>query len=155
MFDNIGGKIKGVAKVVTWLGIIGSCLAGFVMLVEGVDGDEMLALYGILLAGLGSLFSWLGSLTLYGFGQLIENSDLLVEQGRLRQMNSGTSAAPATPAYTAPAYAAPVAPVQNNGANEATVLVGEYSNQCTRCGTWQSKNNLSCTTCGAVFTNRQ
>ena len=57
MFDNIGGKIKGVAKVVTWLGIIGSCLAGLVLLVQGLEYDEEIALYGILLAGLGSLFS--------------------------------------------------------------------------------------------------
>ena len=77
MFDNIGGKIKAVALVVTWLGIIVSVIVGFKMISIG----EELAFQGFLVMILGSLFSWLGSLTLYGFGQLIENTDILVRQG--------------------------------------------------------------------------
>lgn len=130
MFDNIGGKIKGVARVVTWLGIISSCLAGFVMLVEGLDTSEILAFYGILVAGVGSLFSWLGSLTLYGLGQLIENSDILVKQGQMRQPQ-----APAAPAYAAPAYGAPAqAP--------AYAAPAHY---CTTCGS--TKVDGICHTC--------
>ena len=30
----------------------------------------------------GALLSWLGSLTLYGFGQLIENTEILVRRSR-------------------------------------------------------------------------
>lgn len=71
MFDNIGGKIKGVAATVTWIGIVLSCVIGFVQM----SIHEKLVLSGLLTAALGSLFSWLGSLTLYGFGQLIENTD--------------------------------------------------------------------------------
>ena len=77
MFDNIGGKIKGVAAAVTWIGIIFSCITGLVMLCE-----EKTALAGFLIMIFGSLGSWLSSLTLYGFGQLIENSDILVAQGK-------------------------------------------------------------------------
>ena len=33
---------------------------------------------GLLTAVVGSLFSWIGSLALYGFGQLVENSDQCV-----------------------------------------------------------------------------
>ena len=50
MFDNIVGKIKAVAQVVTWLVIIASLLS---------------------------------SLALYGFGQLIENTDIIAGRSRI------------------------------------------------------------------------
>lgn len=76
MFDNIGSKIKTVAKVVCWIGIIASVIVGFIMLVQ----DEDTALAGILTMIFGSLGSWVGSFITYGFGQLVENSDILVKQ---------------------------------------------------------------------------
>lgn len=66
MFDNIGGKIKGLAKVLCWLGIIASIIVGAIMCT-----DEDAALFGILYILIGSLLSWIGSFLLYGFGELI------------------------------------------------------------------------------------
>ena len=71
MFDNIGSKIKELAKIVCWIGIAVSVIIGIALL--WTDG-----LAGILTAVFGSLFSWVGSFVLYGFGQLVENSDTLV-----------------------------------------------------------------------------
>ena len=68
MFDNIGGKIKAVAKVICWIGIIASIIIGFIMLVQ----DEDTAFAGLLTMVLGSLGSWIGSFITYGFGQLVE-----------------------------------------------------------------------------------
>lgn len=79
MFDNIGGKIKVLAQVVCWLGIIISVFLGLINFENG----------GIIVIILGSLFSWVGSFTLYGFGQLIENSDTLVELKK-KESNSGS-----------------------------------------------------------------
>lgn len=84
MFDNIGGKIKAVAKVVCWIGIIASIIIGFIMLVQ----DEDTAFAGILVMVLGSLGSWIGSFMTYGFGQLVENSDILVQQGNKKPNTS-------------------------------------------------------------------
>lgn len=78
MFDNIGSKIKTLAKVVCWIGIIASVIIGFILLVQ--DEDTVLA--GLLTMILGSLGSWIGSFMTYGFGQLIENSDILVSQNK-------------------------------------------------------------------------
>ena len=75
MFGNIGGKIKSLAQVITWLGIIGSVIWGFVLMAT----DEDLIFAGLMIALLGSLISWVSSFVLYGFGQLIENTDKLVE----------------------------------------------------------------------------
>ncbi len=65
MFDNIGGKIKGLAKVLFWIEAIGAVIAGLVM-VEDTEGISLLfALAGILVA-------WISSWFLYGFGEIID-----------------------------------------------------------------------------------
>lgn len=67
MFDNIGGKLKTVAVVVCVLGIILSVVYG-VMLFSSSFVSGLLAMV------LGALLSWLSTLTLYGFGVLIEET---------------------------------------------------------------------------------
>lgn len=84
MFDNIGGKIKGLAKTVCWIGIGISVFIGFVFVIIGAENsygsdDNVLAPLGMFIMLGGSFLSWIGSFLLYGFGQLIENSDKLVE----------------------------------------------------------------------------
>ncbi len=99
MFTNIGKKIKTLAMVLAWAGIIGSVLGGIVLMEEA---DEAVGLLTMLV---GALMSWVGSFFMYGFGQLIDNTDKLVAQ------NTPQTPA-AAPTFTAPvAPAAPVAPV--------------------------------------------
>jgi len=76
MFNNIGDKIKTVAQTLCWIGIIISIILGIFLIVDN-DGS---ALTGVLVMVLGSISSWIGSFVTYGFGQLVENSDILVEQ---------------------------------------------------------------------------
>ena len=73
MFDNIGGKIKTLAKVVCWIGIVASVILGLL---------SMNVITALLIMGIGSLSSWIGSFMTYGFGQLIENTDILVKQSQ-------------------------------------------------------------------------
>ncbi len=73
MFNNIGEKIKSVAVVVTILGIATSLFLGIWMCAKSAW------LMGVCIIIVGSICSWLGSLTLYGFGQLISNSDIMVK----------------------------------------------------------------------------
>ena len=82
MYKHIGHKIKVLAQVIAWLGIIGSCILGIAAgLSLGYAADEAILgiLLGILVAGLGSLFAWIGGFLLYGFGQLVDNSDKMAE----------------------------------------------------------------------------
>lgn len=76
MFENIGKKFKVVATIIAWLGIIGSLLLGFVILLS----DESTILLGFLVIIIGSLSSWLGSFFMYGFGELIDNSKEIKEK---------------------------------------------------------------------------
>lgn len=70
MFDNISDKMKSAATALAILGIIGSIIVGIVMIAES-------PLVGLLVIVVGSLSSWVSSFTLYGFGQLIENTDII------------------------------------------------------------------------------
>lgn len=75
MFNNIGAKIKGIAQFITVVGIIICIIAGFVIMTI----DEDLIIVGLLVMVLGSLIFWLSSFILYAFGQLVDNTDKLVE----------------------------------------------------------------------------
>ena len=73
MFNNIGGKIKALAKVICWIGIIASVIGGIGMMIA----DEDMILYGLFTAVGGALISWIGSFFTYGFGELIDNTSKL------------------------------------------------------------------------------
>ena len=79
MFNNIGGKIKTLASVITWLGIGLSVIIGIVLMVMA----EELILIGLIVAILGSIFSWIGSFLIYGFGELIENSSIIAKKANM------------------------------------------------------------------------
>lgn len=69
MFSNIGEKIKGLAMVFCWLGIIACIIMGATMC-----ADEDTIAIGITYMIGGSILSWIGSFVLYGFGELIANT---------------------------------------------------------------------------------
>ena len=66
MFDNIGGKIKTLAQVVCWIGIIFSVFSGIAIIVE----DNFVFL-GFIYIVIGPLASWASSFVLYGLGEII------------------------------------------------------------------------------------
>ncbi|HBF14411.1 MAG TPA: hypothetical protein DDW30_01750 [Clostridiales bacterium] len=73
MFDNIGGKIKTVAKVVCWLGIALFIVLGLILLIAISTYSPVLGFaVAIPVILLGAVLSWIGSFTLYGYGELIE-----------------------------------------------------------------------------------
>jgi len=80
MFNNIGGKIKALAKLVCWIGIVCSVIAGMIMIANAVYVSALVL--AIIFVLVGSLISWISSFTLYGFGQLIENTDRLVQNSQ-------------------------------------------------------------------------
>ena len=80
MFNNIGKKLKYLAEIICGLGIGISILVVVGMFIAGIaNGDISLVFRGVFTSILIFLGSWAGNLTIYGFGQLIENSDKLVK----------------------------------------------------------------------------
>ena len=111
MFENIGGKIKGLASAICGIGMIISCLIGLGMIIS----DDDMILYGIIIAVIGCFFSWIGSFLLYGYGQLIENSDKLVQLAKRPMVPTAVApVAPAQQVYAAPVQQA-VNPISSDG----------------------------------------
>ena len=75
-YDNIGGKIKGWAKWIFAIEAIAAVISGFVLMAQNED----MILIGLLVAVLGPIVAWVSSWLLYGYGQLIENSDIIAEE---------------------------------------------------------------------------
>lgn len=90
MYSNIGKKIQGLSKLFAILGMIVCIIIGSII-IQGAEGayryDEAGLTIGIVVIVLGSILSWMLSFVLYGFGRLVENSDIIARQYRKNQSN--------------------------------------------------------------------
>lgn len=75
-YDNIGNKIKSLAQTAFIIEAIAAAISGLVVMIE----DEDMILIGLLIMVIGPFIAWISSWLLYGFGQLIENSDIIAEE---------------------------------------------------------------------------
>lgn len=81
MYNNISGKIKVLASVLCWVGIIISVVISIIIFIQAgeaygaVEGSLYAMGYLILIGG--SFFSWIGSFFVYGFGELIEKTTMI------------------------------------------------------------------------------
>lgn len=82
MFENVGRKLMSLAQISAWIGIIGSWIWGFVTWVNIADSYHskpgMGLLMFLLIAGVGSLSSWLSSLVVYGIGEVVDNTERIL-----------------------------------------------------------------------------
>jgi hypothetical protein len=69
MYSNIGGKIKKLAVIIAILMAAGSVISGIIVLSQGYG-----AAAGVINIILGPIIAWVLSLTIYGFGELIEHT---------------------------------------------------------------------------------
>ena len=89
MFTNIGKKIKVLAKVLCWIGIIGGIISGISLIAVGANGAGISTRYygsssfvggtamivvGVVILILLPLLSWISSFILYGFGEMVDNT---------------------------------------------------------------------------------
>ncbi len=74
MFEDIGTKIKKVAVVSVWIGIISSLIGAVCMFVTGLSAFEdfwWMILLSPIIFFCGCVISWLSVIFIYGFGELI------------------------------------------------------------------------------------
>jgi hypothetical protein len=80
MFERIGAKIKLLAKIYCYVGMGISILIGLGFIYLGATNNIAgSVLIGFLCLMAGPVVAWVSSWLLYGFGTLIDNSDLLVD----------------------------------------------------------------------------
>jgi hypothetical protein len=75
MFDNVGSKIKVFAAVSFIMEAIAAVITGIAFLASWGFDD---AWWGLLIMILGPVVLWIPALLLYGYGELIENSQKMV-----------------------------------------------------------------------------
>ncbi len=75
MKNSIGSSIKGLA-------IVASILIGLGAIISGVSVIRFMILTGLLIIGGGILLAVISYYVLTGFGQLVENSDIIAERYR-------------------------------------------------------------------------
>ena len=83
MFSNIGKKIKGLAKLVCWIGIIAFAIIGGMQIVDGVKNSVTQDIInGSIIVVAGFFGSWISSFFAYGFGELIDKTAEIAENTR-------------------------------------------------------------------------
>ena len=154
MFDNIGGKIKKLAKIVAIGGIAGSIFIG--MCIFAIIPTQVGSLVGFVISAIGSSVSWIGSFAAYGYGQLIENSDKAVRflegSGNRISYSEDINKKEPVRGATEPPKAPPVPEVKRaffDRKDPNTRVI------CPHCNTVQRGDNERCTCCGATFIYRQ
>ena len=70
MYDNIGGKIKGLATAIFIIEAIVGIIYGIALMAT----DEDLILIGLLVLVGGPIVAWVSSWLIYGFGELIDKT---------------------------------------------------------------------------------
>ena len=151
MYKNIGKKIKAFAVIVTVILMLASVVGGLILIVQGIDIVDYheetglsLILFGIASIIVGCLVAWISSFVLYGYGQLVDNTDKMV-----KLLENG-----AMPIAPAPVYEAPVAPVVPETpvvpvVPEAPTAAPEAGTCfCINCGNKVSTNVVFCPKCG-------
>lgn len=153
MFENAGGKIKLVAFVLCILGIVASVFYGIFVFVQ----DSRLFFSGLVIMLVGSVCSWIVALFAYGFGQLIENSDVVIEH---LEQGSGEKAVCAKEKFKKTEgvenSSAKVAVKKTSEVLEITPPVydeteeKEFTNRCLKCGNFY--NETVCPYCSGEET---
>ncbi len=73
MYENIGGKIKGLAKAIFVIGTIISAIVGIGQIIAASAVSVGIGFFsGLLTVVIGFLGSWVSTWLLYGFGEIID-----------------------------------------------------------------------------------
>ncbi|MBR6694275.1 MAG: hypothetical protein IKL62_04945 [Clostridia bacterium] len=73
MFHNVGKKIKVLAQVMFYIMLVGAVIGGVALI---SSDDELVPVALGVIAG-GALFAWIGSVFIYGFGELIDSAQAI------------------------------------------------------------------------------
>ena len=79
MYNNIGKKIKTLAKIACIIIAVTWVIIGFVLIFYRYS-SPFLRLIGLLTIFTGPFFAWIGSFLLYGYGELIEQTTEIKEE---------------------------------------------------------------------------
>ena len=83
MFNHIGKKIKVFAKALFWMTVIIFVIGAIIVFSIGTqnkpDSTSIFIIIGIIMIVLGIAIAWLNNFLLYGFGELIDSNQKILE----------------------------------------------------------------------------
>ena len=149
MFEEPGYKLKTVAKILCWLGIIGTVIAAVTLGKDRYGDFDLLSFLLILI--IGCVTSYISSLVLYGFGEMIEStssvlghtSRILIKMERIEQSAELHSVNKSSSKSDQPNSSSLE---KQNSAEQDLKRKGLI--RCPECGTIQSIDRESCYCCG-------
>lgn len=146
MFNNVGGKIKGVISVVSGIMMLISIIIGIAVFIiaRWELGGFWAFVVGVAVAGIGILISWLSNLVGYAFGQLVENSDRIREMLEDDEDGEEVITKLETPSVAKAAQSNSPVKAPSNIYNENTTYV-----TCPNCNESQPAGKSYCNICGA------
>lgn len=140
MFNNVGRKLKDIASVITYIGIALSVILGILMI------KSIGFLLALLIIAVGSFISWISSIGIYAFGELVDNSTIIASHYKSaddsRVYSTATSAPTADTSNTA---ASKVGIPLSSNPQQTTVKTCPHCGEVVRtgvCGMCGNKNNL-------------
>lgn len=90
MYNNIGGKIKGLSIVIAIIEVALAAIVGCILMIT----DDDMAMVGIIIITVGGIASWISSWMLYGLGELIEDThSIAVSNLNIRKILENKNAA--------------------------------------------------------------
>ncbi len=184
MFEDIGRSIESLARILRFLGIIGSVIASISMFITASEmryGGEVYTILGIVILIGGSIVTWISTFLLYAFGELVDKvCDIQKDVKDIKKTATLTLA-------TIEEYTIEEKPTEQNDNSshewvcpkcgsvissftceacgydpslKANFPVRVFKDNdgkitCPSCKTKQDGNRYSCVTCGQVFINKQ
>lgn len=169
LYENIGGRIKTLAKAFFVIDVVVSIIAGLVLFFMGATEPEYFG-YLILLAPVatvvGCVAAFLMSCPMYAFGELVETSaknekntaqmlELMKEKDKKSAPTTPTAANTQTSSVQnsdpQPERQPTVPKADSRGKNAVAEAVSDEKIRCSECGFEQPKNRKLCWHCGARF----
>lgn len=140
LYENIGGKVKSLAKCAFIVEAIGAIITGFVL----VASDSGLAFYGLLTIVFGPIVAWVSSWILYAFGELVDKTCALAEKNGITDKHTEVSKTSNSPVSKKSNY--------SNGGKQTFVTAKNNSTiVCPLCDCEQPSGSIRCWRCGAKF----
>ena len=132
MFKNPGKRIKTLARFNFWFLLIGSIVAGIILLCTDYVPIGLPLLLG------GPCIAYVENLLLFGFGDLVENSSYLKPKLCAAKEHDTTT----SDRIVAPAVPQPAVPVKSAVSNTPDIII------CPNCGHKQDSSHILCWKCG-------
>ena len=140
MFKNVGRKLKDIASVITYIGIAFSVILGILMI------KPLGILFALLIIAVGSFISWISSIGIYAFGELVDNSTIIASHYKSADDSRVYSTATSAPTADTPKTTASKAGITlSSSTRQGTIKTCPHCGEVVRsgvCGMCGNKNNL-------------